>query len=1274
MSDDLRMHDIAKETLDRDREILKERYEKLAEEKEADGTPPSSDAKAKTEDGQTEEQNHAPESEAEVPDEKQALPDEGLGEEDHDDRASEGMPQDPADDTPENNKENKKRDDRNGGENRSDIAAYKEHRRAENDDARTTNGQEKGISKSVGMEDGILEGQTGRPADDTTYKQGAATDHEEGSPYSTEDKSVYREIAGRTRQPQETNEGKNQRSARGIEDGTPEISRDASAGYEVPGYQMHLPGKNKTKNNEAGTDKDAQADEMPGGVREIGERRQNQQPKGRRQAPGVKASSQPGESVVERDPPHRGYIPGNSVPVKKNTTTMRAGGRKADAAEHYRFASTGNNQMGSENGHDASGQYAGTPDQRGQRVRSDQDVYNDQLSRQSTRFDEQQKASEQRRTHRDTKAVVPKKQPIESTAGASTGKAGVIDTSKNQSGIVNPKKRGSEGAPQQGPDPLSSLKSGAGKAGAAVKKTANISKRTAGAAKQLASNAGEADEAVLSAGKKTAESARTKVRKVATKTRTKLKEKASRTRKASTRQPTIRNSKGSQRTAQKAKKRRERAKRTAKAVQKTVQATIKAVAMIIRAAVILLASPLTWIVMLITVIVVVVSSVIGGGLMDISLDGHGFVNGPMTTKTAGGMDIDETNTLEDGSVYISDDDGKATVVYSRQRDENGKLVDESSAYGGSELPTISGLELASMPTEEAIELVARMAAKAAAENGIKVISSMLGQTLFEGGRYQSDVTKNANNCLGIIAGSWEREGKPIYIMPGGWRHWCKFESINECIDYYFSHVIQQDRYASAREQDDPIEYLKEVLRGGYGDSPDEAFVSSYSGNIESLMAEFDLTQYDDLIGSGTGYFTPLSQTVAVSARERIKKFCNYIRSGKVPKGDMGIGLDRFKDNPDYQPKHVRLNGSDISYRGPVEDFTTDVVITGEVTQEIPDPDNPDETITQTIYVRKTVTKRAGDGKIEAREKYTDLMDQAESYQNDVLHQYGESEFQRMVVGLVADSTFDEVETEQDIGPYYSSVREIVDASILSMGGYDVDYYTGPTGNLITWDTEYGEASGYDVELGAMITLPINNNADVVRASLSPALAGSLEGDFDEYYSMQKEEFDTYFRLNLEPDRSASDYVQWMIDVAEDPNVGYDQSGRNTLFTSGYYEGNSVPCEVDCSSFTYYALCISGAIDENPAAWPWASGAFPSGLARNGFTQVGTTTGALAGAQAGDILVCPGHHVMVCTGPGEVVEASSGENGITGNTAGDSTGKEVWVHQKHDSRVFQIWRK
>lgn len=104
MSDDLRMHDIAKETLDRDREILKERYEKLAEEKEADGTPPSSDAKAKTEDGQTEEQNHAPESEAEVPDEKQALPDEGLGEEDHDDRASEGMPQDPADDTPETTK------------------------------------------------------------------------------------------------------------------------------------------------------------------------------------------------------------------------------------------------------------------------------------------------------------------------------------------------------------------------------------------------------------------------------------------------------------------------------------------------------------------------------------------------------------------------------------------------------------------------------------------------------------------------------------------------------------------------------------------------------------------------------------------------------------------------------------------------------------------------------------------------------------------------------------------------------------------------------------------------------------------------------------------------------------------------------------------------------------------------------------------------------------------------------------------------------------------
>lgn len=132
-----------------------------------------------------------------------------------------------------------------------------------------------------------------------------------------------------------------------------------------------------------------------------------------------------------------------------------------------------------------------------------------------------------------------------------------------------------------------------------------------------------------------------------------------------------------------------------------------------------------------------------------------------------------------------------------------------------------------------------------------------------------------------------------------------------------------------------------------------------------------------------------------------------------------------------------------------------------------------------------------------------------------------------------------------------------------------------------------------------------------------------------------------------------DYVQWMIDIANDDSIGYSLFRRY------------MNPDVDCSSFVFYALKNAGYDVGNT---PFATGSMDAILTGCGFQCLSYDASIL---QEGDILwreIGDDKHTEVYIGDGMNVGAHLDYDGVPG----DSSGREVSVDQNYGNwlRIYR----
>ena len=157
----------------------------------------------------------------------------------------------------------------------------------------------------------------------------------------------------------------------------------------------------------------------------------------------------------------------------------------------------------------------------------------------------------------------------------------------------------------------------------------------------------------------------------------------------------------------------------------------------------------------------------------------------------------------------------------------------------------------------------------------------------------------------------------------------------------------------------------------------------------------------------------------------------------------------------------------------------------------------------------------------------------------------------------------------------------------------------------------------------------------------------------------------YFRKIKSGSGTASDYVEYAIQLAEEKDIGYCQAHR-TMY-------NVEPGAVDCSSLVYYSLVETGYDVGSADAWPFTTSSMGSVLVGAGFQQLAFTGEGML--QEGDILVAPGSHTEIYIGDGQNVGAHQPESGgVNCGQLGDQTGKEVSVGNYYNGGWSYVYRK
>lgn len=135
-------------------------------------------------------------------------------------------------------------------------------------------------------------------------------------------------------------------------------------------------------------------------------------------------------------------------------------------------------------------------------------------------------------------------------------------------------------------------------------------------------------------------------------------------------------------------------------------------------------------------------------------------------------------------------------------------------------------------------------------------------------------------------------------------------------------------------------------------------------------------------------------------------------------------------------------------------------------------------------------------------------------------------------------------------------------------------------------------------------------------------------------------------------------IAWALAIANDSSHGYDQSNR---WGPDY----------DCSSLVISAFKNAGL--NLQSTW---TGNMKSDFLNNGFIDVTSTVNLQTGAGLvrGDVLLNQIKHTALYLGNGQIVHASSNENGgARGGKTGDQTGREIYVRNYYNSPWDTILR-
>lgn len=172
-----------------------------------------------------------------------------------------------------------------------------------------------------------------------------------------------------------------------------------------------------------------------------------------------------------------------------------------------------------------------------------------------------------------------------------------------------------------------------------------------------------------------------------------------------------------------------------------------------------------------------------------------------------------------------------------------------------------------------VSYIAPLIRKEATLRGYAICSTVIAQSVIEGGCGKSRLAREYHNNFGLKCGQkWLDAKKPSVNMKTGEYYSGKYVTINDWFRAYPDDVagiagyydfISSTRYANLKTASDYIDYAKKLKADGYATSP------TYVQTLTNFVEKWDLTQYDILQTIYPGCF-PMYEGPSSSIEEALK--------------------------------------------------------------------------------------------------------------------------------------------------------------------------------------------------------------------------------------------------------------------------------------------------------------------------------------------------------------------------------------------------------------------